>query len=1297
MNASTFLGLLKSRFRPLARVLGLVLALAGTHAFGQATVTSLTDANHGKAGFANGNTLFTAQFRFPAGIALDPSGSLLFVADATNNAIRMVNNLGNQSSSFTFTAYNAANGISHPVGIAVNSATNIFVLNFGNGKNGSLMVFNGYYYVNYGIKSVVSTNATHLTNAAGISLDGFNNAYITVKSNTVIKVTPLGVSSIVGVITNAKTSLRGLAYLVNGKLAIADAGNHGIWMMDPGNTNIFNNAVKFTGFHGAADTNGPAAFAAFNSPQTVIQAGNGVLVVADRLNHKVKTVDANGTVNRLYGIKQKYWGKVANLATPGWNDGTVNPIETQDMVQSRQPYGLALAADGTLYDTETYYNLLRKITGSGLTAPPPPPPNAPTILTIVTNIDQVTLAGSVTLTWTPVGGATNYYVKRAGNSGGPYVTLIATSATTYTDTNVLAGQTYYYVVSASNAGGESPNSAEVSTTLPFAAVGTPQIGYVDFPGLTNTSVFHNVPINYGVAYNDLKIIIKGDTGTTIYYTNVTFDGVVTNSFSGSIQGGYNDGLRQYPTYNDLQPYLVSPQAAPYMTIKAHANKVGGYPDSPEVQASFQFRAADPLVSGTNYYSFTITELTANADLFYTLDGSDPRVSGLSLSSIATYTASNNVWTVNPTVAILSNTLFQVYALRPNYQPSAVISNLFLYASARANSMGFGFASGPGSSQYIASPGQHFVVPVGLSLLPDAPPIYGLQFNLTVTNLGSNAIAPSDVDFGSLLGMPDPFDIGYFLPIPPFVFISVGQPTDDPAAFPTNGGWYQGLMFNNTNNENLLGVGWLEVYGRTNLYNTLSQNLLTFPIVYGTEMTNSTTAVIVGGYFLGIPTNATGGDVYQIQIGRPSATTYPRISYGLPVFINAPADTNLVGPGTFNALKDVTIGYKKYLVGDVYPAYWYNAGDFGSSNLVNIDVIRVFDFAAYPIASPPRTSDLFDALDSCGNFGFDSGLGYYTNAATYPQTIVLVGAVTNYTSTYSTNGSAIVANFPSSIDDYTNIINMTTYYVDVPYYITNIYNSDIAPPGLPTTNVTQTSYRVFIPPPVTTLFNGNATNEIDQIAFGNGVLDVCDVYVTFRRSLDSSLTWYERFWTNGQRVADTGVPNHAAHVAVKASAVSAVTPITKAAKVAVPPQVVFSASNTNGSPGQVVKVPITATISGSFPIRLLMLNLSVVPLADTPNLTAPVTFKQTATALGTPELTDSTANGNYSAVWLNDPKKGATGAGVSGTVIIGTLSVTIPATATSGGGYGIMFDHASASPNGLASFPNQTVAGTIIVK
>ncbi len=87
----------------------------------------------------------------------------------------------------------------------------------------------------------------------------------------------------------------------------------------------------------------------------------------------------------------------------------------------------------------------------------------------------------------------------------------------------------------------------------------------------------------------------------------------------------------------------------------------------------------------------------------------------------------------------------------------------------------------------------------------------------------------------------------------------------------------------------------------------------------------------------------------------------------------------------------------------------------------------------------------------------------------------------------------------------------------------------------------------------------------------------------------------------------------------------------------------------------VQIPITATIFGSYPLRVLMLNLSVEPLDGSPALTVPVQFTQNAAVLGSPLTTGSDGNGNFSAVWLN-----STNAGLTGTVTIGTLTVTIPA-------------------------------------
>jgi hypothetical protein len=105
----------------------------------------------------------------------------------------------------------------------------------------------------------------------------------------------------------------------------------------------------------------------------------------------------------------------------------------------------------------------------------------------------------------------------------------------------------------------------------------------------------------------------------------------------------------------------------------------------------------------------------------------------------------------------------------------------------------------------------------------------------------------------------------------------------------------------------------------------------------------------------------------------------------------------------------------------------------------------------------------------------------------------------------------------------------------------------------------------------------------------------------------------------------------------------------------------------------------------------MLNLTVVPLDGSPPLTTQVQFTPSDT-LGAPTsgftATDG-GPGNYAAAWLD-----STIAGLTGDATLGTLTVAIPANATSLSAYAVHFDHASASPNGLASFPKQTLTGLI---
>jgi hypothetical protein len=83
----------------------------------------------------------------------------------------------------------------------------------------------------------------------------------------------------------------------------------------------------------------------------------------------------------------------------------------------------------------------------------------------ISGISAVGGNNQVTLNWSVMGSATNYNIKRATASGGPYTTLStpgSVTGTSFTDLTAVNNTTYYYVISAATPYGESPNSTEVS-------------------------------------------------------------------------------------------------------------------------------------------------------------------------------------------------------------------------------------------------------------------------------------------------------------------------------------------------------------------------------------------------------------------------------------------------------------------------------------------------------------------------------------------------------------------------------------------------------------------------------------------------------------------------------------------------------------------------------------------------------------------------------------------------------------------------------------------------------------------
>ncbi len=1111
----------------------------------------------------------------PAGIALNNESTSLFVADPINNTISQLNLVNNQ----TTVLLGSDSGIYQPVDVGLDSSDNLYVLNQGTGGNGSIMEFDKF-------GNLLATNASSLAMPTAMKLSFSGDIYVSELNGTVQKFNSSGSNTLANITTNANVRLQGIAVLDNGSVVVSDAGNHVVWKIAPGTTN----AVLFTGVIGTSGTNfGGVGSAKLNKPQRLAQANGGLLLIVDSGNNRVVVANDLGTVSAALNSTN------ADI----WFGLPIDPVAYggPSFVPMLSPIGVAIGLSGTVFDSESIYKDIRGMLNTGIQAPIPPPP-APL------NLVATATYGQVSLTWSASIGATNYNVRRSTSTNAAFSIIGSTSATSFIDTNVLGGSTYYYVVSAVNAGGESPNSAIVSATPLIPPPPAPRIGWFDYEGNNLTGFFSVLhPFSILTFNNDQLFAIDPVTnGVSTYYTT---DGSIPAATNGSTPPFYADN------HTPFLPSLTLPPS-PDTVIKAINVDVIGQV-SPITTAEIVFQCANPTISGFNGAQFVISDVTTNTAFWYTTDGTDPTNAPPSIGPVA----ANGTNSATLSLVVNSNIIFKVRAFRTGYFPSGIAIQSFSPSNFVANTISFGFAAGEASSDFVASPGQTFYAPVTLTTLSGTV-IYSLQFNLVATNAGPNpgpAIAPNTYGFQSMLMKPDPANQGQFLPIPPFAFVTSGlNPQPNPYSIYYDGNWFQSLESSNSL-ENLLTVGWLERVGKTNLYDTKSQELITYSLAHDDLFPNAQdpNEVILGGYSVLIPGGATNGQTYQIQIGRPSATSDGVGAPGSDVFIAAPTNGATAGGAPVNALKFVTVGQRKYIAGSVYPFRWFNAGDFGSSNIVNADVEQVFQSAIYALNYPPFGSDFFDAMDSCGNYGAvdgdntDPNFGYYTN-----------------------------------------------------------------------------SFVSLNPAQQNVLFDGNDTT-INQVAFGDGNLDVCDVYVTFRRSLDPSLTWFRRFWNNGQRVADTNAPNVASHsVLLSGPARPNLQPGSTVA-----PQVNFTAGSLQTSAGQLVSVPITATIFGNYPLRLLMLNLTVEPLDGSPALTTPIQFNQTATVLGAPYTTDSTDNNNFSAVWLNSAN-----AGLTNTVTIGNLIVTIPAGAASNAAYAVHFDHASASPNGLASFPKQTLTGLL---
>jgi hypothetical protein len=330
--------------RRLGLILGSLLLALPPALLAEGTVKTLGGGrlfpNGPDFGFADGDTLQVSQFNNPAGCAIDSSGRV-YVADRDNGALRRLELAANRCRTLL-------RDLNQPVAVVIETNNVVYVLTQGDGR---------IIKLDRGIASAV---AGGLSAPTAMAAAGAGQLYVAQSNGTVVQVN-MANGSISGPLISGLNQPGGVAVLDSGLVAVSETGASRVRIWDP-RTGAMRLQV---GGGGAGFADGPATVARFNQPIQIAKAPGGNIIVADRGNHRVRLITTDGFVTTIYGVDPASWEGPActscdPVILPGWLDGSV------EFAEAREPVGLAVSNDGRVYTTETYYHLVREVSGLDL-------------------------------------------------------------------------------------------------------------------------------------------------------------------------------------------------------------------------------------------------------------------------------------------------------------------------------------------------------------------------------------------------------------------------------------------------------------------------------------------------------------------------------------------------------------------------------------------------------------------------------------------------------------------------------------------------------------------------------------------------------------------------------------------------------------------------------------------------------------------------------------------------------------------------------------------------------------------
>lgn len=315
----------------------------------------------GGPGNVNG-TGAAARFSGPTSLGVDSAGNL-YVADQFNHFIRKISHAGEVTTlAGSPGVFGTADGVAaaarfdSPAGLAVDGASNVYVVDTGNSTirkitGGTVSTLAGDPLLLGSVDGTGIDARFRFPTGAAVDLDG--NVYVADRANSTIRkisasgavITFAGTAGQTGTTDATGPAARfnapfGVAIDASNNVFVADQSNHTIRKITP--AGVVSTFAGIPGSPGATD--GAAASAQFSSPAGVALDIKGNLYVADQGNQTIRKIAA-GVVSTIAGAA----GQIGSIDGPG----TTARFNT--------PSGLVVAANGTIFIADQNNEVIRAI------------------------------------------------------------------------------------------------------------------------------------------------------------------------------------------------------------------------------------------------------------------------------------------------------------------------------------------------------------------------------------------------------------------------------------------------------------------------------------------------------------------------------------------------------------------------------------------------------------------------------------------------------------------------------------------------------------------------------------------------------------------------------------------------------------------------------------------------------------------------------------------------------------------------------------------------------------------------